>query len=466
VGQLLLPIKLISLALIALLSGCVNKMPPLAEPLGIKTAQNWNAQNYTLVLRQVFTTPENTEMQQYITEVLNNNPSLRSVAASAKAAAYGINITKAETLPHADLNFTRNQGKDSLTKETSRSASASIDINWALDVWGRFSDDAAATQFISAKVKYGLLQSKRVFIIQAVQAWVEYSNFIRIEKDLNRLNSTLTQLLNHSRENYEAGLIPYEFFLDAKNSQQRSQSRLQEIQLERIKSLQGMNILRGHSPSDELNIHDSKVPLTLVDLPDKISSASLANRPDIQAAFAEVQAISHSARSAHKALLPQINLTGSALKSGETLKKAFHGDLIWQLVGGLTQPLFHGGQLKVIANQKSAEAEASWWQYQRIVLQALLEVEHAMVSDKSFSQRIEQNQSRLRSQELKYFSAEERFSNGDLPLSDFLHVKAEMIEAHIELREIELQYINNRLVLVKSLGLPIETLWGTNNEKS
>ena len=230
--------------------------------------------------------------------------------------------------------------------------------------------------------------------------------------------------------------------------------------------MQGMNILRGHSPSDELNIHDSKVPLTLVDLPDKISSASLANRPDIQAAFAEVQAISHSARSAHKALLPQINLTGSALKSGETLKKAFHGDLIWQLVGGLTQPLFHGGQLKVIANQKSAEAEASWWQYQRIVLQALLEVEHAMVSDKSFSQRIEQNQSRLRSQELKYFSAEERFSNGDLPLSDFLHVKAEMIEAHIELREVELQYINNRLVLVKSLGLPIETLWGTNNEKS
>jgi len=227
-----------------------------------------------------------------------------------------------------------------------------------------------------------------------------------------------------------------------------------------------MNILRGHSPSDELNIHDSKVPLTLVDLPDKISSASLANRPDIQAAFAEVQAISHSARSAHKALLPQINLTGSALKSGETLKKAFHGDLIWQLVGGLTQPLFHGGQLKAIANQKSAEAEASWWQYQRIVLQALLEVEHAMVSDKSFSQRIEQNQSRLRSQELKYFSAEERFSNGDLPLSDFLHVKAEMIEAHIELREVELQYINNRLVLVKSLGLPIEIFWGTNNEKS
>jgi outer membrane protein TolC len=116
-------------------------------------------------------------MQQYITEVLNNNPSLRSVAASAKAAAYGINITKAETLPHADLNFTRNQGKDSLTKETSRSASASVDVNWALDVWGRLSDDAAAAQFLSAKVKYGLLQSKRVFIIQAVQAWVEYSNF-------------------------------------------------------------------------------------------------------------------------------------------------------------------------------------------------------------------------------------------------------------------------------------------------
>ncbi len=452
--------------MIALLPACVNKMPPLLEPLDIKTAQNWNAHNYTLVLRQVFTTPENTEMQQYITEVLNDNPNLRSMAASAKAAAYGIKMTKAETFPQADLNIAGNRGKDSLTKETSHSVSASVEINGALDVWGRLSDDTAVAQFLSNKVKYDLLQSKRVFIIQAVQAWVEYCSFIRIEKDLNLLNGTLIQLLGHSQENYETGLIAYEFFLDAKNSQQRSQSRLQEMQLERIKSLQSMNILRGHPPSDELNIHDSTIPLTLVDLPDKISSASLADRLDIRATFAETQAISHSVRSAHKALLPQINLTGSALKSGETLKSAFHGDLIWKLVGGLTQPLFHGGQLRAIANQKSAEAEASWWQYQRIVLQALLEVEHAMLSDKSFSQRIKQNQSRLRAQELKYFSAEERFSHGDLPLSDFLHVKAEMIEAHIELREVELQYINNRLVLVKSLGLPIETLWGIDNEKS
>ena len=405
-------------------------------------------------------------MQQYIDEVLNNNPDIRSMAASVKAAAYGINIASAKTLPHANLNITGNRGKDSLTKETSNSASASVDVSWALDIWGGLSDDAMAAQFLSKKAKYDLRQVKRDFITQAAHAWVEYSNVVRVERDLSKLNSVLTQLLGHYQENYEAGLTPYEFNLDAKNNLKRSEIRLQEIQLERVKSHQRMNVLRGRSPSETLDIRDSKLPLTLVALPDSISSASLANRPDIQAAFAGVQAISHAARSAHKALLPQINLTGSALKSGETLKKAFHSDLIWQLVGGLTQPLFQGGQLRAIANQKSAEAEASWWQYQRIVLQALLEVEHAMISDKSFSQRIEQNQSRLRSKELKYFSAEERFSNGDLPLSNFLHVKAEMIEAHIELREVELQYIKNRLVLVKSLGLPIETLLGIGNEKS
>jgi outer membrane protein TolC len=204
----------------------------------------------------------------------------------------------------------------------------------------------------------------------------------------------------------------------------------------------------------------------LIALPDSISPTSLAERPDIRAAFLQTQAIDYSARAAHKALLPQINLKASAFKNGETLKKAFNGDLLWQLVGGLTQPLFNGGQLRAISRQKSAEAEAYWWQYRNTVLKAMLEVEQAMAEDKMLVRRLEQKKTMLKDMEKKTASAEERFSGGEMALPDYLQIKTERIETQIELSAIELLYIKNRLTLVMALGLPMETILENKNEKS
>lgn len=471
----------------------------------MKNAGSGNSDDYSISLSQFFTDQQSTGIKNYLTQVLKNNPDLRSLGAMVKATDFNIAITKAETQPHADINLSGNRSKDTVTKEIINGASASLDIAWTPDIWGRHSNNAAAARYSAEKSRFDLLQERRTLISHALHAWVEYSNYVRTERDLVDLDTILSKLLGHYKETYEEGLSPYVFFLDAGNRRKQNQSRLEGLQLLRLKTLQNMNTLRGRPPKDKFLVLESQLPVSLahishpadpierepntiqhtwpnkgmddnltsarlrdkygfVTLPESISSTSLANRPDIQAAFADIQAFNSTARSAHKALLPQIKLTGSTLKNGETLRKAFRGDLVWHLVGGLTQRLFNGGQLRAIAKQKSAEAEASWWQYRGIVLQSMLEVENAMVSDTSLSRQLGKKHSILKDLAHKMYSSEERFADGDFPISTYLHIKAEYIETQIELREIMLRYLKNRLTLVMALGLPIEPFGNANNE--
>ena len=459
------------IALGVLVSGCAGRMPPLSEPLVVAPYPEWQMTDFKQLSRRIIATDRYTELQKYVAQVIARNADLKSLSATAKAASYNRKIARAEMGPSADLNLSGTRSKDAF-KETGNTASVGIDVVWAVDVWGKLSDDAEAARHLANSSHYSLQQLNRMLIIQASRSWVTYRGYVHAEKYLNQLNMIETDLVNYYQDAYQAGLIPfsyyqgafqvglvpYEFLLDAKNSQKRSQSRLQEMRLKKLKTLQLMNILRGHLPSDELVIGDDGIPANLVRSTESIPATVLVNRPDIQAAFSELHAFRRSESAAYKALLPQINLTASASTTGSTLKKALSGDLVWQLIGGLTQPLFNSGQLRAIAEQKTAEAEASWWQYQSLVLKAMLEVENAMSSDKLLAWLLEQKQKELGNLVKKMRSAEERFSNGDLSFSDYLLIQKERIEAQIELNDLEVLYINNRFALIMALGLPLETV--------
>ncbi|MCF6262947.1 MAG: TolC family protein [Xanthomonadales bacterium] len=430
--------------------------------------------------KQIIAVDQHTEMQQYIAQVLGNNPDIQSLAATARAASYNVKITSAENRPRADLNLSGTRSKDTL-KEVGNSVSVGVDFNWSLDIWGKLSDDAAAAQHLSDKALYDLQQLKRALVSQSARLWVEYRGYFYTENYLIHLNKIQTDVVGYYQDAYQegvipfsyyqgafqVGLVPYEFLLDAENSQQRTQFRLQEIQLEKLKTLQLMNILRGQRPAAELVVSDDNISMNLLALPQEIPATALENRPDIQAAFSELHAFRRVESASYKALLPQINLTASAFKSGTTLEKALRGDLIWQLIGGLTQPLFNSGQLKAIAKQKSAEAEVAWWQYQNTVLKAMLEVEGAIANDKLLLWQRKQKQAELGNLVKKERSAEARFSDGDLSLSDYLLIKAERIETQMELNDIEVLYLKNRIVLMTALGLPMNINSGeSRNEKS
>jgi NodT family efflux transporter outer membrane factor (OMF) lipoprotein len=91
------------------------------------------------------------------------------------------------------------------------------------------------------------------------------------------------------------------------------------------------------------------------EIPVSLPSKLVEQRPDIQAASAQLHAASAQVGVATAAMLPQISLSGSlgssALQAGDLFSASAGA---WSLGLGLAQPLFHGGQL--ISQKRAAQA--------------------------------------------------------------------------------------------------------------
>lgn len=454
----------LNLMLATALTGCVNVAPHSLNALPQELATHWRVADYKQLSTRLFPSRPDGRMKAFIQEVLDRNYDLKSISATARAAAFEAGAARAERWPNAEVQINGRRDKDILEDETGRSvhsimnsASSGLDLNWTADVWGKLADEASAARSMSEKANMDWQQARRLLIVQSASTWIKYWHMVHTEKLLVSLNITYTNLRDHFRDAYEQGLAPYSFLLEATNSQVRVEDRLEEMKLARQKASYLMNTLRGSAPANEMPMPDEGIMLNLVAFSGEIPATALVDRYDIRASFLELRAFDYTAAAAHKALLPQIMLSGSATRKGLLLKKLFSGELIWQLVGGITQPLFNARQLKAFAEQKSAEAEASWWQFRNTVVTAMLEVENAMASEQSLVKQLEKKRNTVTDTENKLHSSEERLRDGELSLSDFLQIRVEHIEARIELAEKQTEYVENRLALVLAIGFPIES---------
>ncbi len=132
-------------------------------------------------------------------------------------------------------------------------------------------------------------------------------------------------------------------------------------------------------------------PLTLAaitlppDIPVSLPSALVEQRPDIRAASAQLHAASAQVGVATAAMLPQISLSGSAgsqaLRAGDLFSA---GSGAWSLGLGLTQPLFHAGELlhrKRAARAGMDKALADWQQTVLIAFQNVADALQALQFD-------------------------------------------------------------------------------------
>ncbi|WP_374574121.1 efflux transporter outer membrane subunit [Phenylobacterium sp.] len=113
--------------------------------------------------------------------------------------------------------------------------------------------------------------------------------------------------------------------------------------------------------------------------PVSLPSSLVRRRPDILAAEADLHAATADIGVATADLYPDIRLSASitqgALKPGELFTYDASG---WDLGGGLTAPLFHGGELRARRQGAVDAAKAANARYQQTVLKAFVEVADAL----------------------------------------------------------------------------------------
>jgi outer membrane protein TolC len=133
-----------------------------------------------------------------------------------------------------------------------------------------------------------------------------------------------------------------------------------------------------------------------------------------------------------------------------------YNQLVWNILGNLTQPLFQGGRLIAQKEQANAQALEAASNYATVILTAYFEVETGLYSE----QLLETQEKSLQIASHESVEAErlalEEYSSGLVDMMTLLESQRRSYDARSALLEVSTQRLLNRVNLYLALGVDIE----------
>jgi NodT family efflux transporter outer membrane factor (OMF) lipoprotein len=262
--------------------------------------------------------------------------------------------------------------------------SASVGVTYALDVFGA---NRRALEGLAAQVDYQqfeLAAARLTIAANVVTATVRSASLAKQIALTEAILDAQGRQLQVAEQRYTLGGVSRVDLLSQRTQVQQTRASLSPLHKQLAQSDHQLAIYMGRAPAEAGVDDDSRSGLDLdqlvlpQELPVTLPSTLARQRPDIRASEALLHQASANLGVASANLYPQIVLSGSAGSERTDVSELVKGLNVWNFGVGLTQPLFHGGQLR--AHKRSAEAayEAALASYRQTVLQGLQEVADAL----------------------------------------------------------------------------------------
>ena len=111
-----------------------------------------------------------------------------------------------------------------------------------------------------------------------------------------------------------------------------------------------------------------------------VSSQLMRNRPDVQQAEFAFRAAFENVNVAKAYFYPQLTITAQGGYNNLSIKDFFANSIFYNIVGGLTQPIFNKRQNKTRLHVARAQQQEAFYAYQKTLLTAGAEVSNSLYS--------------------------------------------------------------------------------------
>ena len=435
-----------AVALAALLmTGCSGIQPQQPDPIVLPDTFNdiESAEVQPLPDVSWWTLFNDKQLDTYVSEALAGNYSLRAAAARLDQSLASFRGNRADYYPdvNAEVKKSREwQGDD----DTSDVWSAGVSASYEVDLWG-------SIRAGNAQSRFGADASEAAYRTLANTVAGEVSTYwlgLRVQAEKLRL-------LSEQKERLETALQVIE------GRKRRGQAALTDVwQQQKLVESLSVDIFTAEAQRDRylqqlaLWLGQGRAPLTsdmVVELtplvqPDlkiqQVPLEALKARPDVQQAYAELQAASAGVAVAVANRYPRFTLTASYTGSDPELSQVFDNWMA-NLAGSLVLPLIDGAQRRAeVERQRAVEAEALA-AYSQTVLEAAQEVQQALVEENQYLRTLES------------LSGQLDLARKTLELQDYYYARGQidfldLLNAQQELLTLESQHLNARWNLTQS----------------
>jgi NodT family efflux transporter outer membrane factor (OMF) lipoprotein len=254
--------------------------------------------------------------------------------------------------------------------------SASVNVSYTLDAFGGIRRQVEALQAQADYQQFALEASYLSLTANIVTAAVtEASLRAQIAATEDIAQSQTTQL-DITQRRVTAGGASRADVLQQQTTLQSTLASLPPLRSQLAQQRNQLATYVGSLPADysgaEINLDSLTLP---ADLPVSLPSKLVEQRPDVR----QYSALLHQATAqigvATANMLPQLTLTGSYGGEATKFSDVFSSSsVVWSLIGGVTQPIFKGGQLVHQRRAAVAAAQQAAANYKSTVITAFQNV--------------------------------------------------------------------------------------------
>jgi len=391
-----------------------------------------------------------------IAHAVDANPSLQQTLLTLKISQLERRQTGAARLPELDAGLTTSKQEASSTSTTNSATShtASLALNWNLDLWGKLADryEAAGKDVAQQQALYQ--SAKDALAAEVMTAWlnsVALTHALDIES--KRL-STLEQTAQFIESRYRSGLGALEDIDSARSAVYQSKATIAEYTENIARQQRDLSQLLGQTA----RIDDQPAgayPEVLLPL-SSLATQNLQRRPDLQAAYLAIEAKQLRSKAAYKDMLPSLNLQAALEDSATSLSSALLKTPAWSLLGQLTAPLYRGGELRAAAEISALETAQSYQAFRETLLTAVTEVDDAIGSEQALSKRQAHISDALAAAERNLKQYQSKYRAGLVDILDLLSVQQQSYDLALQLDNLIYQRLANRISLGLALGLGVQ----------
>lgn len=402
------------------------------------------------------------QTNQLVALALANNQDLQVAAARLKQAQGALEAGFGQLMPQVEVGASAARSR--VYQQTLLGAGPAystslnlptVQVSWVLDVWGqvRRGYQALEYDYLSARAAHQAVM--HAVIAEVVKARVDIAilqrNLAMMQANAKSLNKTLAIVRQRRRRGLASAI---EVKLAQENAARAMASIPEAEQLLKLARLR-LDVLIGRQPNTGEIPDDDLAVLPGFDPPPAgLPIQLLSRRPDLrQTEFAQAAQTARIGVAIGN-FLPNVTVLAGGGVTGDDVTNMFDVDhLVGQLVGQTAWKIFtwgkHAGELKVA----EARAEAATAAYRQKILQAIAEVESALIRETLLRKRYAVLQEALAYAETAEKLSRDRFALGQLDsLLPVLEAERRRLNTQINLLLAQQDIWSTRVDLYLALG--------------
>lgn len=429
------------LLLVFLISGCAATTHEVKTPLSVP--DSFSESGYASLSDQWWLSFEDPVLNGLIDHALMNNFNLKTAWARLNQAEAVAEKAGAGLFPalDAEMKHQRNRAREDGETRNTHSSSLGFAARYEVDLWGRIRSSRDAVAFAAQASAEDLMATALTLSAQVTSIWyqlVEQYGQLDVLGEQIETNKKVLEIVTLQVRTGQTGISD---MLQQQQLIEFNQGE-QDLTLARVSVLEHqLAILLGYPPGKNL----APRVAAFTDLPSLpqlgVPVELIQNRPDIRSSFFRVKAANSELAAAIADRFPQLSLTAGVYTTGVNTSDLFSNWLA-TLAANLIGPLIDGGLRRAEVDRSRAVATEALNAYGQTILEALGEVENALVQEERQRNFIVSIERQLTLAEHVVERLQERFFQGSV---DYLRV----LDALLSLQKLQRNQMTARKNLVQ-----------------